>query len=107
VRGYRQDALLTDNGAIASAELRIPVYRQNWFGVQVIPFVDVGTAWNSGDGDNPDPNTIAGAGLGLQLDFGDRLRARLDWGYPLIDSPSRDRTWQENGFYFSIVSNPF
>ncbi|AFY80735.1 hemolysin activation/secretion protein [Oscillatoria acuminata PCC 6304] len=107
VRGYRQDALLTDNGVIASAELRIPVYRQNWFGVQVVPFVDVGTAWNSGDGDNPDPNTLASAGLGLQLDFGDRLRARLDWGYPLIDSPSRERTWQENGFYFSIVSSPF
>lgn len=27
VRGYRQDALLTDNGAFASVELRLPIYR--------------------------------------------------------------------------------
>ncbi len=27
VRGYRQDALLTDNGIFASAEVRIPILR--------------------------------------------------------------------------------
>ncbi|MEB3828393.1 ShlB/FhaC/HecB family hemolysin secretion/activation protein [Phormidium sp. CCY1219] len=109
VRGYRQDALLTDNGALASAEVRLPVYRTEGgeFKVQVVPFVDVGAAWNNGDRENPDPNTLASVGLGLQLDFGDRIRARLDWGYPLVDIESRDRTWQENGFYFSITSYPF
>lgn len=109
VRGYRQDALLTDNGALASAEVRLPVYRTEGgeFKVQVVPFVDVGAAWNNGDRENPDPNTLASVGLGLQLDFGERIRARLDWGYPLVDIESRDRTWQENGLYFSITSYPF
>jgi hemolysin activation/secretion protein len=33
--------------------------------------------------------------------------ARLDWGIPLISVNSRDRTWQENGLYFSVQYNPF
>lgn len=108
VRGYRQDALLTDNGAFASAEFRLPIYRtpQRQLVVQLAPFVDFGTAWNS-SGTNPDNNTLVSVGLGLRLQLGDSLTARLDWGIPLVDISSRERTWQENGVYFSIVSSPF
>ncbi|MEO1466933.1 MAG: ShlB/FhaC/HecB family hemolysin secretion/activation protein [Cyanobacteria bacterium J06633_1] len=50
-RGYRQDLSLGDNGLFASAELRIPVLRFQRFDglIQVAPFFDVGTVWNSGD----------------------------------------------------------
>jgi len=108
VRGYRQDALLADNGAFASAEFRLPIYRtpQRQLVVQLAPFVDFGTAWNS-SGTNPDNNTLVSVGLGLRLQLGDSLTARLDWGIPLVDISSRERTWQENGVYFSIVSSPF
>lgn len=108
VRGYRQDALLTDNGALVSAEFRFPIYRQlrRRLVVQLTPFVDFGTAWNSGT-TNPDTNTLVSLGLGLRFQLGDRLTARLDWGIPLVDIPTRERTWQENGLYFSIVSSPF
>jgi hemolysin activation/secretion protein len=108
VRGYRQDALLTDNGALVSAEFRFPIYRQprRRLVVQLTPFIDFGTAWNSGT-TNPDTNTLASLGLGLRFQLGDRLTARLDWGIPLVNIPTRERTWQENGVYFSIVSNPF
>jgi hemolysin activation/secretion protein len=108
VRGYRQDALLTDNGAFVSAELRLPIYRQlrRRLVVQLTPFIDFGTAWNSGRA-NPDTNTLVSLGLGLRCQLGDRLTARLDWGIPLVDIPTRERTWQENGVYFSIVSSPF
>ncbi len=109
VRGYRQDVRLTDNGAFASAEVRLPILRiPEWEGVlQVTPFIDVGTTWNSGDSEDLDPSSLVGLGLGLQWQQGDRITARLDWGIPLIDIDSTERTWQENGLYFSIIINPF
>ncbi len=114
VRGYRQDALLTDSGAFVSAEVRLPIYRsrQRQTILQLTPFVDVGTTWNTSgrrnrNGNTTDPNTLVSVGLGLRLQLSDRFTARLDWGIPLVDLSTRKRTWQENGVYFSIVSSPF
>jgi hemolysin activation/secretion protein len=108
VRGYRQDRLLTDNGAVVSAELRLPILRGANDGVlQLTPFVDFGTAWNSSGRANPDPKTLVSVGLGLQWQQSDRLSARLDWGIPLVPVASGDRTWQENGIHFTITYNLF
>lgn len=107
VRGYRQDLLLTDNALLASAEVRLPILRvREWDGVlQIAPFIDFGTAWNV-DLQDPDPQTLVGIGAGLVWRQ-ERLSARLDVGFPLVDVEARERTWQENGVYFSIVFNPF
>jgi hemolysin activation/secretion protein len=107
VRGYRQDFLLTDNGALLSAEVRLPILRvRNIDGLlQVVPFFDIGTGWNAGE--DPDPNTLIGIGAGLQWRQGDRLTARLDFGLPLVSVDSEGTTWQEDGIYFSIVYTPF
>lgn len=109
VRGYRQDSVLSDNGVFASAELRLPIYRlpRQQGVLQVTPFLDFGTAWNSSGKEAPENNTLLSVGLGLRLQLGERFTARLDYGIPLIDVPSGDRTWQENGLYFSIVGSPF
>ncbi|MBD2013944.1 ShlB/FhaC/HecB family hemolysin secretion/activation protein [Microcoleus sp. FACHB-53] len=109
IRGYRQDVLLTDNGVLASAEVRVPVLRiPKWeVLVQLAPFVDVGKAWNREGREDPDPSFLASLGLGLQLQISDRLTARFDYGIPLVSVSSNKRTWQENGFYFSIVATPF
>ncbi|MEO0969414.1 MAG: ShlB/FhaC/HecB family hemolysin secretion/activation protein [Cyanobacteria bacterium J06639_18] len=109
IRGYRQDALLTDNGVLASAELRFPVVNiPEWESVvQLIPFVDVGTGWNSGDSIEPEQDTLVSVGLGLQLINSNNFRARLDWGIPLVNLESEKKTWQENGVYFSVEYNPF
>ncbi|MBD2068498.1 ShlB/FhaC/HecB family hemolysin secretion/activation protein [Leptolyngbya sp. FACHB-671] len=108
VRGYRQDFLLTDNGALLSAEVRLPIWRVRDIDglLQVVPFFDIGTGWNSGSED-PDPNTLIGLGAGLQWRQGDRFTARIDFGLPLVSVDSRDVTWQESGIYFSIVYTPF
>jgi hemolysin activation/secretion protein len=109
VRGYRQDALLTDNGALLSTEVRIPILRlgrRNRGVVQIVPFIDFGTAWNN-KGDDPEPNQLVGTGLGLLWRQGNNFTARLDWGIPLVDVDSNKRTWQENGLYFSVVYTPF
>ncbi|WP_242040886.1 ShlB/FhaC/HecB family hemolysin secretion/activation protein [Coleofasciculus sp. FACHB-1120] len=109
VRGYRQDALLTDNGVLLSAELQYPVLRvpQVQGVLQIIPFVDFGTAWNSSGTEDPGPNKLLSVGLGLQWRQSPRFSARLDWGIPLVNLSSRERTWQENGLYFSVQYNPF
>ncbi len=109
VRGYRQDLLLSDNGAIASAELRLPILRvPEVEGVlQFAPFFDFGTAWNSSGRKDPSPSTIAGMGFGLLWQHGDRLTIRFDYGIPLTSSGTSARTWQENGLYFSLLWNAF
>ncbi|MBE9186433.1 ShlB/FhaC/HecB family hemolysin secretion/activation protein [Microcoleus sp. LEGE 07076] len=105
VRGYRQDLLLTDSGAIASAEVRIPVWRVPKVKglLQVAPFIDFGVGWNhSGEKANSESDTLLGAGLGLVWQMGDRLNVRLDYGIPLINARGGDRTLQEKGLYFRI-----
>jgi hemolysin activation/secretion protein len=110
LRGYRQDALLADSGILASAELRFPIYRnpRSQHTIHLIPFIDVGRVWNTADREDPDPGTLSSVGIGLQWQWSDRLRARLDYGIPLVSIPQSDnRSLQERGLYFSIILNPF
>ena len=108
VRGYPQDDLLTDNGALMSAEVRFPLYRNaNIDGLlQIAPFVDIGVGWNE-SGERLDPNTLVGIGLGLQWRQGDHFSARLDWGLPLVSVDPLGESLQENGLYFSVTYTPF
>ncbi len=109
VRGYRQDALLSDSGIFASAEVRIPFYRWNdtQSNVSVVPFFDVGTRWSNSDDFDRDEDTVASLGVGLQLNLDDSLRARIDYGIPLIDVEDNDNTLQEKGLYLSLEYFPF
>jgi hemolysin activation/secretion protein len=104
VRGYRQNVLLTDNAVFASAELRLPILRASKVEglLQLAPFIDFGVGWNSSGGTIAGSNTLLGIGLGLQWQMGDRFTARVDYGIPLIDVDSGDRTLQEKGLYFSV-----
>ncbi|WP_256872029.1 ShlB/FhaC/HecB family hemolysin secretion/activation protein [Nostoc sp. TCL26-01] len=107
VRGYPQNFLLTDNAIFASTEVRLPVLRISQLQglLQVAPFIDFGTGWNSSNFANPDPNTLVGAGFGLIWTMGDRLNARLDWGIPLVNVDVDKRTLNDNGLYFSFDYN--
>ncbi len=107
VRGYRQDLILGDNGAFASAELRVPVFRIDQMDglVQVVPFFDIGTIWNSDDTEIAN-STLPGIGVGLNFSAGKSFNARLDWGIPLVNVDTNSNTWQESGIYFSL-SNSF
>jgi hemolysin activation/secretion protein len=107
-RGYRQDLSLGDSGLFASAELRIPVVRfKKIDGVlQIAPFFDVATVWNS---NNVKVNnaTLPAVGVGLNLSLGTNFNARLDWGIPLTSIETDNNSLQEDGIYFSIDSNFF
>ncbi|MEH2238503.1 ShlB/FhaC/HecB family hemolysin secretion/activation protein [Nostoc sp.] len=108
VRGYRQDALLTDNGLLLSAEFRVPIVRAAKIGgvLQLTPFIEVGKGWNV-KGENPSPSTLLSTGLGLLWKQGDHFSARFDWGIPLISEEGDKRSLQENGLYFSVRYSPF
>ncbi|MEO1790987.1 MAG: ShlB/FhaC/HecB family hemolysin secretion/activation protein [Cyanobacteria bacterium J06629_19] len=107
VRGYRQDALLRDNGALISAEARFPIIR---FGenslVQITPFLEAGTAWNF-DGSQRGDDVLVGTGFGLLWEQNDDLSVRVDWGIPLIDVDSSSNSLQDNGIYLSVRYNLF
>ncbi|MEO1184754.1 MAG: ShlB/FhaC/HecB family hemolysin secretion/activation protein [Cyanobacteria bacterium J06636_27] len=112
VRGYRQNQLLADNGVFASAEVQLPILRTGNKSaptgiLQIIPFFDIGTAWNNSGIENPSTSTLVSLGMGLQWRNNDDFIARLDWGIPLTDIDSRDRTWQENVLLFSLQWNAF
>lgn len=107
VRGYRQDFLLGDNGISASAELRFPIVGRSDRGLgvlQIAPFVDAGTVWNSLGMENSGSQFLMSVGTGLRWELGDSMSANFYWGIPLVDVNSRGRTWQEKGLHFSVLS---
>jgi hemolysin activation/secretion protein len=76
VRGYPQNLLLTDNGIVASMEIRIPLTSDPSI-FQLTPFIDVGTGWNNLL-PNPDPSTLLGIGVGCRWLISSNLSLRLD-----------------------------
>lgn len=108
VRGYRQDALLTDNGFLATAELRLPIARFEPVDatLQFSPFLDFGTGWND-DGEVTEFNTVIGTGFGLLLQTPESFSARIDWGLPLKDRISEGSSLQEDGIYFQLQYDLF
>jgi len=109
VRGYRQDLLLTDNGAFLSAEVQLPILRvPEVKGIlHLVPFVDFGIGWNSSASSELNSNTLLSTGLGLQWQMSDWLNMRLDWGLPLIGADGGNDSLQENGLSFSVNVNSF
>ncbi len=108
VRGYRQDALLTDSGLFASAEARFPIARFRNIDslLQIAAFAEFGTGWNLSGRSNPDPNYLASVGLGLRWQTSNNLTLRFDVGFPLGPIDSSRRSLQEQGFYFSLNYTP-
>ncbi len=110
VIGYPQNVAVGDNGFFAAAELRIPIMRIRRIDgvIQLTPFFNIGTVWNS-DKLKIEYSTLPAIGLGLNFTAGDRFNARLDWGIPFVDVDlgSEKNSLQEKGIYFSINYNFF
>jgi hemolysin activation/secretion protein len=106
VRGYRQDLSLGDNGLFTSAEMRIPIFRLKKIDgvMQLTPFIDLGTIWNSNDKEISQ-DFLASLGIGLNFRVGNAFNARFDWGIPLINVDSQGNSLQEDGVYFSFGWN--
>lgn len=108
VVGYRQNTLLTDSGLFAALEVRLPIYRipEEKAVLQLVPFVNFGTGWNSKI-PNPEINTLASVGVGLLWQYGNQVSARLDWGQRLGKIPYLEgNSLQDDGFVFSVTITP-
>jgi hemolysin activation/secretion protein len=102
IMGYRQDALLGDNGILGSLEIKIPLYQGNLGTLSLSPFIGSGHIWNDPRLSTP-TQTIASLGLGFQYDFSDTLSANLAWGFPLLDiSSGANKSLQDNGFLLGV-----
>jgi hemolysin activation/secretion protein len=108
VRGYSQDAILADNGFFTSAELRANILKiPDWnTTLQIAPFFDLGTVWNTDNFPLP-KKTLYSTGIGLRLLVNDIFTARLDWGIPLTDLEDSYNNLQSDGVYFSFELKPF
>ena len=104
VRGYRENTLVKDTGAIVNLEFDYPLERTASTGAQVnlIPFVDYGRARNVGG----PTSTLASAGLAVRVQWmrwhadlaiAKRLRSS---GAPAASSPSR---LQDAGIHLQVA----
>ncbi|MCA9504199.1 MAG: ShlB/FhaC/HecB family hemolysin secretion/activation protein [Myxococcota bacterium] len=86
VRGYRENAVVADGGAVGSIELRVPVLPTSLrpHELRVAPFFDVGFAWDTHDRDAADyDDWLAGIGFGLLYRYADRFELNAYWGRAL------------------------
>lgn len=111
VRGYRQNALVRDNGVNASLEVRIPVYRNSKydFRIELAPFADFGSSWNnarSSPASSTKTETIGSLGLGARAVSGDWGFAEIYWGHPFDDvRVLGDSDLQDDGIQFRVSLN--
>jgi hemolysin activation/secretion protein len=114
VRGYRTYLTVTDDGFLASAELRIPVGRVRLpyladsgaaGTVQIVPFYDYARVWNV-DRPTPYPQQISGVGAGVRWNVGSGLTAEFYYGKALRHVPV-GKSIEDRGIYFRVTSALF
>ncbi len=116
VRGYRENQLVRDNGAVGSLELRVPVFRlplpvlsQSIVDgqVQFAVFVDYGWSENQ-DLATPDLKTIGSWGLGVLWDPSPKIHTALYWGVPFENiREGLEHDLQDSGIHFSFNAQLF
>jgi len=100
VRGYRENQLVTDDGAIGSVEVRVPLWNDalGHHLVEIVPFMDVGYGWN--DGPDPEDNWLWSCGIGLRVRPIAQASGEVWWGGRLKDvNDPKDHDLQDDGVY--------
>ncbi|MEM9174786.1 MAG: POTRA domain-containing protein [Myxococcota bacterium] len=107
VRGYAENAVVADNGTLASLEVRVPVSPSSWrpHALRLAPFVDFGFAWDDHDDvTSRFTQTYASLGLGLLYDYGERFRLRAYVAEGLVnEDATRDEALQRRGIHLEAT----
>lgn len=104
VRGYRENTLVRDEGALASLEWRVPLYTEPGGSLQIAPFIDAGYARHR-QRETLGPRDIAGVGLAFYWQTGEHLSARLALAHALRDiEPDGEEDLQDEGIHFSLLA---
>lgn len=90
VRGYPQAEYLADSAYVLSSEFRFSPLADDPQKLELLAFVDYGR----GSLKRPQPGeranrSLLGAGLGLRFNLDRDVQARLDLGFPLLDTAGR------------------
>lgn len=110
LRGYRQNAGSGDNGFRVSIENRITLQRDASGNpkLQLAPFLDAGTVWNTPNNPNKLTNQrfLSGLGLGVIWQPIRQVNLRVDYAFPLVRISDKGDNLQDNGIYFNIIYTP-
>lgn len=101
VLGYKQDALLRDNGIFGSVGVQIPVYSSKAGGnLTASPSFNFGYAWNDTHLDAPS-QVLASIGFGIRYtEPSGRFGASVGFGLPLLDiQEGKAKNIQDAGVY--------
>ncbi|MDH3886975.1 MAG: ShlB/FhaC/HecB family hemolysin secretion/activation protein [Gammaproteobacteria bacterium] len=103
VRGYRENRLVSDEGFVASVEVRIPVYSHaaSNTAIQLAPFLDFASVSNR-TGLDPQKDHIGSMGLGVIGTAFKRFDFSLYYGHAFQDFDNPDNDIQDDGFSFSL-----
>ncbi|MCF6204257.1 MAG: ShlB/FhaC/HecB family hemolysin secretion/activation protein [Methylococcaceae bacterium] len=129
VRGYRENQLVRDNGAVTSLEWRIPIFRLPIPGIsktindgslQIATFADFGWSDNQNTTDmdpedqetlnvaTPGPKTIGSWGLGLRWDPSPVIHSEFYWGVPFRSiKEGTKHDIQDYGIHFQVNIQSF
>ena len=104
VRGYRENQLVRDKGAIGSVELRVPLWL-NGIGkpvLQLAGFYDIGAGWDVNE-KTPDPKMLHSAGAGLIVTPNERINAEIYWAHRFTEIETSGRKdLQDYGLNFRV-----
>ncbi len=109
VRGYRENSMSTDSGAVLSASLKIPFFdlripyisRKAGDGlISFVPFLDCGAGTHNDS--STDSETIGGAGVGFIWGIGENLDTEIFIGKSFTDKETVEYDIQDDGIYFKI-----
>ena len=114
VRGYREYLTVTDDAALISAELHIPLGKlrlpylaksEDSGTIQLVPFYDYGRGWNV-DRPTPYPPNISGVGAGLRWLIGSGITAEFYYAKALRNVRVGN-SLEDRGIYFRVTTNFF
>ncbi len=106
VRGYRENTLVRDNGAVVSAEIRVPLFTSadGLLRIEAGPFVDAGWSWNQ-DRSTVGPREISSAGAAARVAVTRHLSFEFHWAEDFrdIDVSSDDYNLQDDGLHMALT----
>ncbi|MGC3973449.1 MAG: ShlB/FhaC/HecB family hemolysin secretion/activation protein [Nitrospira sp.] len=108
VRGYRENMLLRDNGAVYQFEVRLPLWKSSTGlpYLQFCPFADVGHSWST-KGTIGDVHTLASVGAGFRFNFNSLSNLSVYWGRRLVTAnvSNPHNSMQDEGVHVQLMLN--
>ena len=101
VRGYRENSISGDNGALASIEWRVPLWRWGTSTLELSPFADTGYRVN--DAKDSRSETLSSIGIGLRWKIANYGLLSVHWADAAQDLDLDETDLQDEGLHASFA----